>query len=186
MKRFTCVLKYLRGKNMFKEIDINSINKNWINSINKEWTLISAKKTTGELNTMTASWGAVGELWMKPVYICFVRPERYTHEFIENSDYYSICFFDTKYKKNLVYLGTKSGRDEDKIAKTKLTVLDDDLAPYFKEAKLVLFCRKIYRDDFKKENFIDKDIIGNIYVEKGAKLHTIYIGEIEKVIEQDE
>ena len=108
------------------------------------------------------------------------------HEFLENSGYYSICFFDSKYKKDLVYLGTNSGRDGDKISKTKLTIINDGLAPYFKEANLVIFCRKIYRDDFKKENFIDKSIIDNIYYEKGAKLHTMYIGKIEKVIEQDE
>jgi flavin reductase (DIM6/NTAB) family NADH-FMN oxidoreductase RutF len=171
---------------MFKDIEINKIDKNWINSINKEWTLITAKKSDGTYNTLTASWGAVGELWMEPVYICFVRPERYTHEFLENSGYYSICFFDSKYKKDLAYLGTNSGRDGDKINKTKLTIINDGLAPYFKEANLVIFCRKIYRDDFKKENFIDKSIIDNIYYEKGAKLHTMYIGKIEKVIEQDE
>jgi len=171
---------------MFKEIDVNEINKNWVNAINKEWTLITAKKVDDNFNTMTASWGCIGELWGKPIYICFVRPERYTHEFLENSDYYSISFFDKKYKADLVYLGTHSGRNEDKLSKTKLNVINDDLAPYFKEANLVLFCRKIYHDDFKEENFNDKSIIKDIYVEKKAQLHTMYIGKIEKVIGKDE
>jgi len=172
---------------MFKEIDINKIDKKWINLINEKWTLITARKDDGKVNTMTASWGAIGELWMMPVYLCFVRPERYTHEFLENSDYYSICFFDSKYKKDLVYLGSKSGRDGDKISETKLhVVLNDNFVPYFQEANFVIICRKIYRDDFKKESFLDKSIINNIYYEKNAKLHTMYIGKIEKVMEQDE
>lgn len=166
---------------MLKEINKDLVRIDGINEIRDEWTLITAKKDSQAVNTLTASWGAVGNLWNKSIYIAFVRPERYTHEFLEADEYFSVCFFDNSYKKVLGYLGTTSGRDEDKIKKAKLTINNLDLAPYFEEANKVLIVKKIYVDDFHQDNFLDNGILNGVYLKNKAKFHTIYIGEIIKV-----
>jgi flavin reductase (DIM6/NTAB) family NADH-FMN oxidoreductase RutF len=81
----------------FKEIKPTEIKGNPVHLIGKEWMLITAG-TTQHFNTMTASWGSMGELWFKPVCFCFVRPQRYTYEFMEKSDVFTLSFFDEQYK----------------------------------------------------------------------------------------
>ena len=89
----------------------------------QEWMLISAAKENGQVNTMTASWGGFGVLWNKNVAFVVIRPQRYTKEFVDNADSFSLSFLGEKYKKELGYLGKISGRDEDKITKAGLTVI---------------------------------------------------------------
>ena len=52
-------------------------------------------------NTMTASWGRMGELWFKPIFFCLVRPQRYTYEFMEKCEVFTLLFFDERYKSQL-------------------------------------------------------------------------------------
>ena len=85
----------------------------FIYKINKETALLTAKKDL-KVNTMTIAWGSVGFLWYKPIIEVYVRESRYTLEFMESSEYFSVCFFPSEYKDKLIYLGTHSGRDEDK------------------------------------------------------------------------
>lgn len=170
-----------------KRIDINDFILNPYTKIAKEWMLISAGTSNDNYNTMTASWGHLGSIWGhgggKPTVIIYIRPQRYTKQFVENSNYFSLCFFDEKYKNDLSYLGTKSGKDEDKVKKTSLTPLFDNKAAYFKEANTVLICRKLYKQDLKEENFIDKTLVEENYPLKD--FHTMYIGEIEEVLIKD-
>jgi Conserved protein/domain typically associated with flavoprotein oxygenases, DIM6/NTAB family len=170
---------------MLKEVNLDDLNFDFRKKIRDEWVLITAKKPDNSINTLTASWGEVGNLWNLPIYTCFIRPDRYTHEFISSSGYYSVCFFDNKYKEQLKYCGSHTGRNENKIAKMGFTVINDDVAPFFKEAKLVLLCRIIYKDDFVKEGFVDENIYKNVYNIKHVKPHTRYIGEIVKVLESE-
>ncbi len=111
--------------------------------IGKDWMLITAEKE-GRVNTMTASWGGFGVIWARNAAYIFVRKSRYTKEFLDGSDTFSLTFFDhQKYAKELMYLGTVSGRDEDKITKAGLTVSHIDSTPYFNEASTVMICRKV-------------------------------------------
>jgi flavin reductase (DIM6/NTAB) family NADH-FMN oxidoreductase RutF len=126
---------------------------------------------------MTIAWGYFGIMWNKPMAVVVVRPTRFTFEFMEKYDTFTLTAFDKKFKKDLNLLGTKSGRDGDKIAETGLTVVQSQVvpAPSFKEAELVIECKKSYWDDFKRENFLDSDI------EKKYPLkdyHRMYFGEI--------
>ena len=100
----------------YKKIDINEIVLNPFKTIGNDWLLISALKD-GVTNTMTASWGGIGVIWNKNVVTVYIRPQRYTREFVDNSDYFSLTFFEG-YKKELGILGSKSGRDCDKIKET--------------------------------------------------------------------
>ena len=159
----------------FTKVSAEEINENFIDLIGNKWMLVTA--SDGEkVNTMTASWGGVGELWNKNVIFTFIRPTRYTYEFVEKSDYYTLSFFDEEYKEKLAYLGKVSGRDEDKIGKMGLTVVNDGDVSYFDEAKYVLVCRKLYKDDIEMDNFTDMPFGEKIYAE--GNLHRMYIGEI--------
>ncbi len=162
-----------------KQIEINEFSENPFKLIGSDWMLITAKK--GEkTNMMTASWGGVGILWNKPVVTIYVRPQRYTKEFIDNEEYFSLCVLPEEYRQILNYCGTKSGRDEDKITETKLTIDESEKAPIFKESRLVLICKKLYAQDLTEQSFIDKSLVEKNY--KAKDFHTMYIAEIEKIL----
>jgi len=166
--------------NSFKEIKISDLKINPFD-LKNEWMLITARK--GEkVNTMTASWGGFGIMWNKEVVFVVIRPQRYTKEFVDASDSFSLSFFDSAYKKQLAYLGKISGRYEDKIADTDLTVLDDNGIPYFKEANLVIEAKKLYKQPWGGEFFTQKDIIEKWYPEND--FHILYIAEINKILEK--
>lgn len=162
-----------------KAIDMKELKFNPMTLIGKEWMLVSAGNEKS-FNTMTAQWGHLGAIWNgdMPTSVIFLRPQRYTRSFVDKEDYYTLSFFDEAYKKDLMYLGTHSGRDEDKLAKTSLTPVFSDESVYFKEAKMVFVCRKIYRDKLHEESFIDQDILKKNYPEHD--FHYVYIGEIVK------
>jgi flavin reductase (DIM6/NTAB) family NADH-FMN oxidoreductase RutF len=162
-----------------KEIKHENFQENAFEMIGKDWLLITAEKD-GKVNTMTASWGGVGVLWNKKVAYIFIRPQRYTKEFVDFSDRLSVCVLPNSYRKELSYLGNVSGKDEDKISNANLKVQKYEDVPYFDEARLTLICRKLYAQDLKEEYFIEKDIIDKWYPEKDY--HTMYVVEIEKIL----
>lgn len=163
----------------FIEIDPKQIPENAFQLIGTDWMLITAGDRQ-KCNTMTASWGGFGVLWNKPVSFIFVRPQRYTREFIEREDCYSLCFFADGFRKQLSYLGTVSGRDEDKIQTAGLTTTFADGVPYFEEAQLVLLCKKQYRQDLVPQGFITPAVDEKNYPEKDY--HRLYVGEVVKVL----
>ena len=124
-------------QNNMKEISPYELNDNIFKTIGKDWTLVTAG-TEDKYNTMTASWGSVGIMWNKPVAFTFIRPQRYTYEFIENNEYYTLSVYGEEYRKALTLCGTKSGRDIDKAKETGLTPVFKEKAPYFEQARLVL------------------------------------------------
>ena len=94
-----------------KKADIARLGKeDVIKAIGKEWMLVTAG-TPDKFNTMTASWGGVGYLWNKAVAFVFIRPERYTHEFVENNERLTLAFLGNENREILNFCGTKSGRD---------------------------------------------------------------------------
>lgn len=164
-----------------KEIEISAVNFNPVSMIADEWMLITAG-TEGSFNTMTASWGHIGSIWghgKRSATVCiYVRPQRYTKEFVDREDLFTLCVFPEEYKKALGYLGSHSGRDEDKVAKVGLTPVFADGTTYFAEAKLVLVCRKLYRAPILETGFLDKDLMEEVYPKRD--FHDMYIGEILK------
>ena len=163
----------------FTEIKPEELQKNPFTMIGKEWLLVAAEKD-GKANAMTASWGGVGIMWGKPVAFIVIRPQRYTKEFIDGSDTVSLSVLGEEYRKVLSYMGSASGRSEDKMAKSGLTVVHEGETPYFEEANTVIIGRKLYAQEYKSECFIDTTIEEKWYPEKDY--HTMYIVEIEKVL----
>lgn len=163
--------------NSFKEINPQELQSNPFKLIGKDWMLVTAGNKE-KYNTMTASWGGVGVLWNKNVAFTFIRPQRYTFEFLEQGEYFTLAFFDEEYKKVLSYCGSKSGRDVDKAKETGLTPVFDQAAPYFQQAKLVLVCKKLYGQFLTPESIIEP-VLNESYPNKDY--HKMYVSEIEKV-----
>ncbi len=131
---------------------------------------------------MTASWGGLGVLWHKNVAFIFVRPERYTKEFLDASEYFTLSFFNEDKREDLQYMGKTSGRDEDKIAKSSLTKKEEEDFVYFDEAKLVLKCRKLYSQKLTEECLVDKSLV-EFY--ENHDYHFLYVGEIVEAMEKE-
>ncbi|MDR2361788.1 MAG: flavin reductase family protein [Prevotellaceae bacterium] len=163
--------------NVFTSIDSREIPDNVVHLMADDWMLITAG-TPARFNTMTASWGALGHLWNRPVAFCFIRPQRYTFEFAEAQDYFTLSFFDETYRPALALCGRVSGRDVDKVKEAGLTprILESGNVA-FEEARMILECRKIYTDFFSPEQFIDPAT--DIY--PSGDFHKMYIGEIINV-----
>lgn len=160
---------------MLKDVSIHKIDGNFVDLIGKQWMLITAG-TKDSFNTMTAAWGGFGFLWNVPVAYIFIRPQRYTFEFVEKYDDFTLCFFEKKYKSILSYCGANSGRDVNKIKETGLTVKETDAGNiYFEQAKLVVECSKLYQDDINPEHFKDR-LINRNYPNKDY--HRMYIGKV--------
>ena len=98
----------------FHSIKPVQMTENIFSLISKDWFLMSAEKE-GRVNPMTVAWATAGILWQKPVVMCAVRPERFTREFLDASDVFSLTVFDNSCRKMLGYCGTVSGRDQDKV-----------------------------------------------------------------------
>lgn len=165
----------------FTEISPKELPNNPFRLIGDDWMLITAGNKT-KYNTMTASWGGVGIMWNKPAATIYVRPQRYTFEFIEASDYFTLSFFTDEYKPALGICGKKSGREIDKAAECNLNAVSVGESIAFQEAKLILLCKKVYHNDIDPANFHDGSIDSANYPNKDY--HRMYIGEIVNVYQK--
>jgi len=166
--------------NDFKLINPEALTDNVFKLLDKDWMLITAG-TPKHYNTMTASWGHMGIMWNLPVAIGWIRPQRYTYEFAEKYSHFTLSFFTDEYRNALQFCGSRSGRDHDKAAETRLTpVATESGNVFFQEARLVMECRKLYVDDLKAENFLVPEIARKHYPKKD--FHRFYMGEICKVL----
>ena len=134
---------------------------------------------SSHFNSMTIGWGSLGIMWHVPIVMVGVRPTRYTYEFMEKYDSFTICGFAPEYKTALNIMGSKSGRDIDKVKETGLTPCESSSieTPGFAEASIIIECRKIYSDDLNKEKC--SQLILDFY--KDREYHRLYIGQILKV-----
>jgi flavin reductase (DIM6/NTAB) family NADH-FMN oxidoreductase RutF len=114
----------------------------------------------------------------------YIRPQRYTKSFVDREELYTLTFFPREYRRALGYLGTKSGRDEDKVANAGLTPVFFDGFTTFREASLTLVCRKLYRAPIVEEGFLDKEVMEECYPNRD--FHDLYIGQIVKVLVPEE
>ncbi len=160
--------------NNFNQILPKELNQNPFSMFHNDWALVTAG-TIDNYNTMTVSWGGVGILWNKDVATIYIRPQRYTYEFIEKNDLFTISILPEEYKNALTFCGKFSGRDYDKAKETGISPIEADGLVTFNEARLVLVCKKLYHSDINPEHFYDNEI------EKHYPLkdyHRMYIGEI--------
>ena len=146
-----------------------------------QWLLLTAGDfTSGQYNTMTIAWGSIGTIWSKPFVQVVVRPQRHTRKFMDEFDSFTVCAFRPTCRSALQLLGSKSGRDGNKIAESGLTPTAATVvrAPVFAEATLAIECRKVYWQDMEPKGFLNPAIAANY---PAKDYHRIYFGEIEAV-----
>lgn len=167
-----------------RELDYMNMRYDVFKMFSEQWGLAAAGDSTKDWNALTIAWGTLGSVWSRPtgprsIVTIFVSPSRYTYEFLEKSDVFTVSFFPASFRQDLSYLGSHSGRDEDKFAHTKITPIDTDPGVGFNEAELTFVCKKIYSDPFDGAR-APKDIQDRLYTK--VVPHHYYIGEIEKVL----
>ncbi len=144
----------------------------------KGWALLTAGDREG-FNTMTISWGALGTLWGKPVATVYVKPIRYTHEWMEKNDFFTVSFYPETYRKALSLLGTLSGRDTDKVALAHMAPVFLENGVTFEGAERTLICKKIYSQTLNMAT-MPEDAVKKYY--QGEPAHTMYIGEVVRIL----
>ena len=169
--------------NGFKEYGVKDGGFDPIVEIGENWGLLASEKKDGRVNAMTVSYGGTGVLWRKPVAFLFVRPQRYTHEFIEENDRMSLSFFDRAYRPALTVCGRKSGRDCDKLSEAGLHPVKLGGGIGFEEANRVLILKKLYVSTFEKEKFLSEEALADY---PAGDFHDVYICEIEKAYQKEE
>lgn len=161
---------------VFQPFPIEQVDFSPFNKLNKEWALITAGDKT-KCNTMTVSWGGVGVLWGKNVVYIFIRDSRYTKEFIDKSEFFTMSFLPDDCRASLQYCGTHSGRDcDNKWEEAALTPAFRHGIPYPDEANFVLVCRKMACVPITEDTFLDKSIMEKWYSDHD--MHQMYVGEI--------
>lgn len=162
-----------------KKIGLGDFNLNLFDLYAREWMLLTAGDFTGgEFNAMTISWGMMGYFWNREVVQVGARPQRYTLEFLERYDTFTLSVFPERFRDDLKLLGSESGRDGDKLARTALTPTAsvEASAPSYAEAELVIECRKVYSDRLRSKGFADKSIVPEFYPERD--LHELITGTV--------
>ena len=143
-----------------------------------DWALLTAG-TPDHFNSMTIGWGALGTLWGKSAVTVYVRPDRYTWNFLKESDVFTVAFFPEEYRNALKVMGTKSGRDTDKVLESGLTPIGLTEGITYAETTLTYVCRKMYMAQMNYEDVPDH--AKKIY-QNGIEPHYIIIGELIETV----
>ena len=157
-----------------------TFNTDIFSQFDKKWALLTAG-TKDNFNSMTISWGGLGTLWGKPVVTSYVRTSRYTHEFLDSNDYFTVSFYGEEMKQILGVFGSKSGRDIDKMHYEGLTAQEVDGTVTFEEAEITLVCKKLFKERLEVED-MSSEVYEAFY--KNDAPHDMYIGEVVKIIEK--
>lgn len=173
---------------MLKEISLQELQVNPFTLFSQDWLALAAG-TEEKHNAMTIAWGHLGSIWERgshanrlPTAVCFVRPQRYTKEFLDREPIFTLSHLPKEHRKALGILGSRSGRDGDKIVEAGLTPVFAEGTTYFAEADLVLICRKLYQAPLLESGFLDKELVTFNY---NGDFHEMYVGEIVKVLSAD-
>ena len=165
---------------VFQPIQISDVFEGVFDFGNENWALLTSKKED-KINTMTISWGGVTYLWGKHCCIIYVRESRFTRECIDESKRFSISFLNREdFGREGKYLGTVSGRDEDKIQNARLNVNYFEEIPFIDEADNVVICKVLFKSLMREENFVSGRVLADNY--KDGDFHYIYIGEIMRIM----
>lgn len=164
----------------FIEKKISELDVNPFMMISKDWFLLTAG-TSEDYNTMTCSWGAMGEIWNQPSLTAYVRTSRYTLPYLEKNKLFTVSVFPEEYRKALAFCGSHSGKDYDKAKETGLVPVELNGGVSFEQAKLVFVCEKTYAQMMQEENFIEQENFEKFYA--SDEMHKLYIGKILAVYE---
>lgn len=166
-----------------KEISYQELQLNPMTMIDSTWWLITAGNETDGYNTMTASWGHLGSVWghgaESASAVIYIRPQRFTKQFVDREERFTLSVMSGEHQKALAYLGSRSGRDEDKLAAVGMKPLFLDGTTAIEGAEIVFVCKKLYSAPLIEEGFTEKELVERCYPERD--FHTMFVGRIEKV-----
>ncbi len=170
-----------------KEVSWKDLKLNPMTAFGSDWFALAAGNERDGCNAMTVAWGHLGAIWGRegspdclPTAVVYVRPSRYTKEFMDREALFTLSLFDRSKRAALGYIGAHSGRDGDKLASAGLKPVYADGTVYLEGARLVLICRKLYTAPLTEEGFVDKAVVDYDYPKRD--FHQFYIGEIIKVL----
>lgn len=160
-------------------VDIKTTLPKLLPALGAENALLTAG-TADKCNTMTIGWCQTGRLWNLPSCSVYVRPERYTYQFMEEAEYFTVSVLPADMKKAMTVCGAKSGRDMDKIKECGLTVrAGAGGAPFFEEAELVLVCKKLYVQDLDAAAVLPAGEAAILpFYGKNGGWHRVYTSEV--------
>jgi flavin reductase (DIM6/NTAB) family NADH-FMN oxidoreductase RutF len=164
-----------------KSIDVKDFSPRIFHLFDDQWLLLACGDFSKKhFNAMTISWGSMGIMWNRPFVQVVVRPTRYTLEFMNRYDSFTVAAFDESHRDALNLLGSRSGRDGDKIAASGLTPIASQkvASPSFAEAELVLECRKLFWQDIDPTHFVDASLEKH-YPKKDY--HRMFFGEVVEI-----
>lgn len=159
---------------------IEDLQVNPFTMIGKEWFLLTSG-TQEDYNTMTCSWGALGEIWNEPSLTAYVRTSRHTFGYLEENALFTVSVFPEEYKKALSFCGSHSGKDYDKAKETGLTPVALEGSTTFAEARLVFVCEKVYAQMMDESGFVQPENMQKFYAKD--PMHKMYLGKIIAVYE---
>ncbi len=170
------------------EIDIHELTLNPVTAVGEDWMLVTAGTKERGYNTMTAAWGHLGSVWGEsspcgPSAVIYVRQSRYTREFLDRESLFTLSFYGGGFRRELGYLGSRSGRDGDKVAAVGFTPVFGEDCVTFEQAELTLVCRKLYHAPLLPEHMDDPTLRTRLYAD--GDLHVMYIGRILTVLKKD-
>lgn len=129
-------------------------------------------------NAMTIGWGGIGTLWGRTALTVYVAEKRYTKEFMDREQYFTVMSFDVAQSRVLTYMGRNSGRDGDKAEALGLHVAyTANGTPYYTEATMVIECKTMYAAPFDPQYF-KSEVPERMYSNFPAGIHSMYIGEV--------
>jgi len=161
-----------------KPVAVGDFAPHIFNLFDNQWLLLACGDFSKKhFNVMTISWGSMGTIWDRPFVQVVVRPTRYTFEFMNQYDSFTLSAFGESHRDALNLLGSRSGRDGDKIGASGLTPVASQkvASPSFAEAELTLECRKLFWQDIDHAHFVDAGIEEH-YPRKDY--HRMFFGEV--------
>ena len=166
-------------------MQISDFKTDVFNIFDKRWALVTASDGA-RTNSMTVSWGTMGTIWGKatkglPIVTVFINPKRFTFGILEQADLFTVSFYGDEHRHALSLLGSRSGRDGDKLRGTGLTPVQDGQFHTYKEAELTFECRKIFSQPLERSR-IPEELASQFYA-PGDKAHCMFIGQVEKILE---
>ena len=159
-------------------MEISSFHAEIFQMFDRKWALLTTG-TPEDFNTMAISWGGMGTLWGRPVVTVYIRPNRHTFGYMNASDFFTVSFYPEQFRKDLGVLGSLSGRDGDKVARTSLIPAEVPNGVSFRQAECTLVCRKMYAQDMDAATIPD-EVMRECYA--AEPVHRMYIGEVMEVL----
>jgi flavin reductase (DIM6/NTAB) family NADH-FMN oxidoreductase RutF len=162
------------------EVSYTDCLKETLDALRKPGLLLVSADASGKPNAMTIGWGTIGIIWGKPIFIVLVRPSRYTHGLIEQTEDFTVNVPSADMADVVAFCGSASGRDHDKFAEKGLIAVPGRKvkSPIIDQCVIHYECKVVHKNDVLKDN-LASEITSSAYPR--GDFHTIYFGEILSV-----